>query len=163
MGKGLRSSPRDALIDDACEASIRGRAFGFHRMMDTAGAVIGVVLAGFVLWLYEDNDNLLGVLRTVFAVAVSFCDVGWLLYALVYAGIALTTNNMMMLWVLFGLYGVYMALTEGVSKALIIDCVPPERKGVALSLLYMVLGFSTLSSNILAGYLWQTFGPSSPC
>jgi MFS family permease len=88
--------------------------------------------------------------------------VGWLLYALVYAGIALTTNNMMMLWVLFGLYGVYMALTEGVSKALIIDCVPPERKGVALSLLYMVLGFSTLSSNILAGYLWQTFGPSSP-
>ncbi len=74
VGKGLRSSPRDALIDDACEASIRGRAFGFHRMMDTAGAVIGVVLAGFVLWLYEDNDNLLGVLRTVFAVAVSFCD-----------------------------------------------------------------------------------------
>jgi MFS family permease len=86
----------------------------------------------------------------------------WVLYAVVYAGIALMTTNGLMLWVLFGLYGVYMALTEGVSKALIIDCVPPERKGFALSLLYMILGFSTLSSNLIAGYMWQTFGSSSP-
>ena len=38
-GKGVRTSPRDALIADETPASMRGRAFGFHRAADTAGAV----------------------------------------------------------------------------------------------------------------------------
>src|SRR4029079_588788 len=42
LGKGLRSSPRDALIADATSPSMRGRAFGLHRAMDTAGALSGV-------------------------------------------------------------------------------------------------------------------------
>ena len=45
-GKGLRSAPRDALIADVCPPSMRGRAFGLHRSMDTAGAVLGP-LAGY--------------------------------------------------------------------------------------------------------------------
>ena len=48
VGKGLRTAPRDALIAGATEASRRGRAFGFHRSMDHAGAVIGP-LAAFAL------------------------------------------------------------------------------------------------------------------
>jgi MFS family permease len=44
IGKGIRSSPRDALIADAAEANV-GRAFGFHRAMDHAGAVVGPLLA----------------------------------------------------------------------------------------------------------------------
>ena len=43
-GKGLRTSPRDALISAATGPASRGRAFGFHRAMDTAGAVIGPLL-----------------------------------------------------------------------------------------------------------------------
>jgi MFS family permease len=50
LGKGLRASPRDALIADAAGPAIRGRAFGFHRAMDTAGAMAGVLLAAAVLW-----------------------------------------------------------------------------------------------------------------
>lgn len=48
VGKGLRTSPRDALIADSVDPSIRGRAFGFHRAADHAGAVVGPV-AAFVL------------------------------------------------------------------------------------------------------------------
>jgi MFS family permease len=45
IGKGIRTAPRDALIAGAAGAAIRGRAFGFHRSMDHAGAVIGPLLA----------------------------------------------------------------------------------------------------------------------
>ena len=48
VGKGIRNSPRDALIADSVDPSIRGRAFGFHRAADHAGAVVGPLLA-FVL------------------------------------------------------------------------------------------------------------------
>lgn len=44
-GKGIRSSPRDALIADAADAASIGRAFGFHRAMDHAGAVVGPLVA----------------------------------------------------------------------------------------------------------------------
>src|SRR3990170_4397621 len=44
-GKGLRTSPRDALIADGTASHVRGRAFGFHRAMDTVGAVVGPLVA----------------------------------------------------------------------------------------------------------------------
>jgi len=49
VGKGLRTSPRDALIADAVVPSARGAAFGFHRAMDHAGAVAGPLLAAALL------------------------------------------------------------------------------------------------------------------
>jgi MFS family permease len=45
VGKGLRSSPRDALLADATRPEERGRAYGFHQAMDNAGALIGPLLA----------------------------------------------------------------------------------------------------------------------
>ena len=45
VGKGIRSAPRDALIASSVNEQIRGKAYGFHRAMDHAGAVIGPVLA----------------------------------------------------------------------------------------------------------------------
>jgi len=50
VGKGLRTSPRDALIAADTPPEIRGRAFGFHRAADSAGAVLGPLLG---LALYE--------------------------------------------------------------------------------------------------------------
>ncbi|MDQ6830279.1 MAG: MFS transporter [Gemmatimonadota bacterium] len=49
IGKGIRTSPRDALIADSVDPSIRGRAFGFHRAADHAGAVVGPLIAFAVL------------------------------------------------------------------------------------------------------------------
>jgi MFS family permease len=49
VGKGVRTSPRDALIADSTEPGMRGRAFGFHRAMDHLGAAIGPLLASAFL------------------------------------------------------------------------------------------------------------------
>jgi len=49
VGKGLRTAPRDAIIADSCKPSVRGKAFGLHRTMDTLGAVMGPVLAFMLL------------------------------------------------------------------------------------------------------------------
>lgn len=63
VGKGVRTSPRDALIADSSPPGGRGKAFGFHRSMDHAGAVVGPLLATAALYLLA-ND-----LRTVFWLA----------------------------------------------------------------------------------------------
>lgn len=60
VGKGIRGAPRDALIADSVDPSVRGRAFGFHRAADHAGAVVGPLLA-FVLLRWGGLD-----LRTLF-------------------------------------------------------------------------------------------------
>jgi MFS family permease len=51
LGKGIRGAPRDALLVDGIESGERGRVFGFHRAMDTLGAVVGPLLglAGYEL------------------------------------------------------------------------------------------------------------------
>jgi MFS family permease len=55
VGKGIRNSPRDALIAESVHSSIRGRAYGFHRAADHAGAVIGPLLAFILIqWLAFD-------------------------------------------------------------------------------------------------------------
>ncbi|HPM79077.1 MAG TPA: MFS transporter [Candidatus Anammoximicrobium sp.] len=52
VGKGLRTSPRDAMIADSTAPELRGRAFGFHRAMDHLGAALGPVLAAAFLWCW---------------------------------------------------------------------------------------------------------------
>lgn len=63
VGKGLRGAPRDALIADSVDASLRGRAFGLQRSMDHAGALIGPLVAAMLLAGGRCD------LRTVFALA----------------------------------------------------------------------------------------------
>lgn len=63
VGKGIRGAPRDALIADSVDPSIRGRAFGFHRAADHAGAVVGPLLAfAFLQWQGNGPEHL----RTLF-------------------------------------------------------------------------------------------------
>ena len=71
VGKGVRSAPRDAMIADASLASERGIAFGFHRAMDHAGAVIGPLLGLALLVVVADDRNAptLGDYRTLFLLA----------------------------------------------------------------------------------------------
>ena len=49
IGKGIRGAPRDALIADSVDPSLRGRAYGFHRAADHAGAVVGPLVAYVLL------------------------------------------------------------------------------------------------------------------
>ncbi|MFA6429700.1 MAG: MFS transporter [Patescibacteria group bacterium] len=52
IGKGTKDAPRDALVADAAASGESGRAFGFHRMVDTAGSVLGPLLAFALLALF---------------------------------------------------------------------------------------------------------------
>lgn len=55
IGKGIRTSPRDALIADSTDKSMWGKAFGFHRSLDHAGAIVGPLLATALLaWFVSD-------------------------------------------------------------------------------------------------------------
>lgn len=49
VGKGLRTSPRDAILADSVDPSLRGKVYGFHRTMDHTGAVIGPLAASLIL------------------------------------------------------------------------------------------------------------------
>jgi MFS family permease len=55
VGKGIRTAPRDALVADSVTKESRGLAFGFHRAMDTAGAMVGILIAVLIVWLAQKN------------------------------------------------------------------------------------------------------------
>ena len=53
FGKGIRTAPRDALVADSSSEGDRGKAYGFHRAMDTSGAALGLVAAAAVVFLLQ--------------------------------------------------------------------------------------------------------------
>ncbi len=252
IGKGLRSSPRDALLAGSVAAEQRGVAFGFHRAMDNAGAVIGPLIAsallaagtslpdiflwsvvpamiclGLALSIREPRDSLpaspkafqwqlgdmpasfkryllvvaiftlgnssnmflllrakeLGVSEAsvpllwaaVSLVAMLFSTPlsglsdkvgriplllgGYIAYALFYAGLGLMTHNGPLLLVLFCFYGLFMAATEGVEKALVADIAPTELRGTAFGWFNLTAGIFLLPASIIFGWLYQTVSP----
>jgi MFS family permease len=58
-GKGIRTAPRDALVADSIEEKDRGLAFGFHRAADTAGALVGILIAAGIIWFAQANSQYL--------------------------------------------------------------------------------------------------------
>lgn len=73
VGKGIRTAPRDALIAATTPSGMRGRAYGFHRAMDHAGAMLGPVLAliaVMVLVLAAGRRDTIQILRWTFALAL---------------------------------------------------------------------------------------------
>lgn len=254
FGKGVRTSPRDALIADSTPRESFGRAFGYHRGLDTLGAVVGP-LTGFGLltllgkddvrlifglavvpgalsvlalakvrdrpagadppsergsirdappafWLLlavltlftagnssdaflilraEDLGLSLGMVVLAYALynAVygvlagplgSLSDVvgrrgtlvaGLGVFAAVYFAMA-GVGDGALVWPLFALYGVYMALTEGVSKAFVADLAPERSRGALLGLYHTSVGFATVAASAVAGVLWQEVAPGAP-
>ncbi|MCX5970188.1 MAG: MFS transporter [Coprothermobacterota bacterium] len=251
FGKGMRSSPRDALLADSVAPEMRGRAFGWHRAMDTMGAVVGPLLALLLISMTNDNlrlifilaviPGLLGAFLVLFvkeqrrapspaqapkavwaslprpfrlyllawgifaltnssdvflilrAQSIGFTPTlvvlayalynltyagaspflgqlsdrlgrkwvlvgGLLVFAAVYLGFAFIGFSWEV-WLLFAVYGFYVAATDGVGKALAVDLVPAEIRGGALGLLGTVSGLATLVASTLAGYLWSAVGP----
>jgi len=92
---------------------------------------------------------------------------GWLAYGLVYLGFAASQTGAQV-WVLFGLYGIYYAMTEGTAKAYVADLVPAERRGTAYGLYNAAIALTALPASLIAGILWQGlgswsgFGPAAP-
>jgi MFS family permease len=86
---------------------------------------------------------------------------GFAVFAVVYLGFALATSSAIV-WPLFAVYGVFMALTEGVARAFVADFVPSERRATALGLYQGALGVMILVSSVLAGALWDVVGAAAP-
>lgn len=85
---------------------------------------------------------------------------GYTFYGLVYFGFALAGNHSN-LWLLFGLYGIYYAMTEGVEKALIADLCPSDKKATFMGLHATLVGIGLLPASLLTGWLWTFFGPKT--
>lgn len=84
---------------------------------------------------------------------------GWVVYAMVYAMFAiLPVSASWGVWPLMAIYGIYMALTDGVGKALIADFAPKDARGTALGLYYGLTGITTFLASLLAGLIWQWYG-----
>ncbi len=255
LGKGVRTSARDALITENSLEENRAKVFSFHRGMDTLGAVVGPLIA---LWLLNSYPNdfkrvfILSAIPSVIAVlllmfyireqkrettiqtskrvAIKHLDKRFFLFIAVTAlfavgnssdsflilkanslGITLTmtilayvsynisysllsvpagiiadllgkkkvmafgflifsvvyfsfgiVQNPQLLWVLFPLYGVYMAFTDGVGKAYISSIVPEDHLATAFGLHQMVVGLCAFFASLIAGILWKEIGPSAP-
>lgn len=84
--------------------------------------------------------------------------VGYSIFFLVYLGFALAKSSILM-WTLFPVYGLYYGLTDGVSKALVSDLAPKTLKATAFGTYYTVIGIVALPASLIAGMLWETFGP----
>jgi MFS family permease len=252
VGKGLRSSPRDALLAGSVTPEVRGLAFGLHRAMDNAGAVVGPLLAALLLGLgwslrevilfailpavlclamalmlreprhdgphptqpfswrmnglppafkryllvlalftLGNSSNMFLLLRArelglpeaqvplawaavaaiamVFSTPLSACSdrigrtrlltAGWLAYGLFYLGLGLLPpDTPLLLFGLFAFYGVFMAATEGVEKALVADLAPHDLRGTAYGWFNLTAGILLLPASVIFGELYQQAG-----
>lgn len=70
FGKGIRTAPRDAIIAASSTPRTLGRSFGVHRTLDTAGAMLGPLLAFAILWLIPDGYT------TIFVVSFGAAVIG---------------------------------------------------------------------------------------
>ena len=84
---------------------------------------------------------------------------GWMMYALVYLGLALAQTQWQF-WLLFLAYGFYYGMSEGSEKALVSDFVPSEHRGTAYGIYHGAIGVAALPGSLLFGVFWAMIGPS---
>jgi MFS family permease len=86
---------------------------------------------------------------------------GWAFYILIYIGMALARTAPQIV-TLYIMYGFYYGLTYGTAKALVSDIVPATVRGTAFGTYNAMLGIASLPASLLAGLLWEWFGPRAP-
>ena len=259
FGKGIRTGARDAILSEQATPATKGKIFGFHRSMDTLGAVLGPSLALLYLYYYPQNYRILffiAFLPGLFAILTSFLlkdkqviiqkqkvktpffsflkywtvsspdykklvigllvfalfnssDVflllkakqsglddtlvigvyifynliyalfsfplgiiadriglksvlilGLALFSLVYFGMSVNENRNVF-FVLFFLYGIYAAATEGVSKAWITNITLKNDVATAIGTFSGLQSICTMIASSLAGLIWLLFGATT--
>jgi len=163
IGKGVRGAPRDALIADIAPPHLRGAAFGLRQSLDTAGAILGPLLAVGLMLLWA-ND-----FRAVFWVAAI---PGLLAVALLCLGIRepqhhqLSRRNNPVHWETLARLGTGYWWVVGVgavctlarfSEAFLV--LRAQRGGIPLALVPLVMVAMFIAS-ALAGFLWDRLGAS---
>jgi MFS family permease len=132
-------------------------AFIFLRSADLDSSVIVVPLLYFGYnMVYAVLATPLGVLSDRFG-RIPVLLSGYTAFSLVYFGWAVATQSWHT-WVLFLVYGIYAAATEGVAKAFVADMVPKPIRGSAMGWFNGLTGFSALPANLIGGWLWSVAG-----
>jgi len=121
-----------------------------------------LAIFGYIFYnlIYAASSYPLGGLSDKFGKRKIF-SIGLIIFSSVYFGFALVPD-IKFIWVLFALYGIYAASTEGISKAWVSDLIPDEQRGSAIGLLTMLSSFSVMLGSFLTGILWDQFGSSVP-
>jgi MFS family permease len=129
-------------------------------MMRYQGATDQQVIGVYIFYnlIYALMSYPMGALGDRIGLRATFI-IGLMLFAIVYGGIIFVSSVPAML-VLFFLYGVYAASTEGISKAWISNIVPKNEVATAIGFYTGMQSICTLLASSLAGWLWYTFAPS---
>lgn len=255
LGKGIRTSARDSLLLQSATGKNKGFIFGFHRAMDSMGAVIGPLIALVLLFFLKENIRLvfflafipsaigiillilfvrekkkpirakpvkisfrwknlnpsfkfffivsmvfyvgnssdaflilrgqnlgLGVIlitlsyvtynisQTIFSTpAGSLADkigakkvfaLGLLIFAFVYFVFGII-NHPFWIWIIFPIYGVYIAFTDGVSKAYISQFIKEKESGTYFGIYQTGIAIAAFFASFIGGILWNTIHPSA--
>ena len=86
---------------------------------------------------------------------------GYLLYSLIYFGFG-RTNSKIVLVLLFALYGLYSAATDGIQKALVADLIDDNKRGTGLGIYNCLVGVTLLPASVIAGLLYDHINNSAP-
>ena len=86
---------------------------------------------------------------------------GYFTFAVTYAGFAWAPNRTVII-AAFALYGIFTAMTAGVERAFIAEIAPGELKGTLLGLHSTIVGIALFPASVIAGLLWNAFGPVVP-
>ena len=86
---------------------------------------------------------------------------GLLLFGVTSLGFAFIANTVT-IWILFALYGLFMAITEGVARAYVSDLAIKEKRGTALGTYHMIIGITVLPANLIGGFLWDNISAQAP-
>ncbi len=85
---------------------------------------------------------------------------GFILFAILYYGFAIASDTKA-IWILFGFYGLFMGLTEGVQKAFLATIIPQDFKATAFGVYNTVIGIAMFPASLIGGWLWDNISPSA--
>jgi MFS family permease len=134
-------------------------AFLLLKLTDAAGGVQYVPLMWAALHVVKATVSVYGGAWSDRIGRRAVIAIGWIIYAAVYAGFAISTSLAALL-PLFLAYGLYFGFVEGTEKALVADLAPASRRGFAFGIYNAVLGLGQLAASILFGVLWTAFDPA---
>ena len=186
VGKGLRSSPRDAPKTETVRATTR---FNWHLREFPPRFRRYLVILG--LFMLGNSSNLFLILRarelgvpqvqvpllwaTMSLVAAVFLTplsalsdrigrrrvivAGWIAYAAIYLVLGWSALPTWGVWAMFVAYGLFIAATEGAEKALVADLVPHGQLGTAFGWYHLTLGITLLPASLVFGVFWESVAP----
>ena len=135
-------------------------AFLLLRLTDAAGGPQLIPLFWSLLHVVKMSASLVGGTASDRLGRRPLIAAGWIVYAAVYAGFAISTSvSALVTW--FLVYGVYHGCVEGTERALVADFARATHRGTAFGIYNAVAGIGALVSSVVFGLIWTAFGSAA--